>query len=59
SRAAAAAKVALVPGNAFLVRQSDPCRSFRLNFSTPPDEEIVKGIGILARLLNKNARPGA
>ena len=37
-------KVAVVPGNAFLVNESDPCQSFRVNFSTPTDEEMTKGV---------------
>ena len=37
-------KVAVVPGNAFLVDEKQPCRSFRLNFSTPSDEDMIKGV---------------
>ena len=43
-------KVAVVPGNAFLPKETDPTQSFRLNFSTPGDDEIVKGIRILGEL---------
>jgi 2-aminoadipate transaminase len=43
-------KVAIVPGTAFLIGEDDDTRSFRLNFSTPKDEQIVKGIEILGRL---------
>ncbi|MEM1484819.1 PLP-dependent aminotransferase family protein [Oscillospiraceae bacterium PP1C4] len=43
-------KVAVVPGSAFLANESAPCRSFRLNFSTPSDEAIVKGIQILGKM---------
>ena len=43
-------KVAVVPGNAFLTNESDPCQSFRLNFSAPSDEQIIKGIEILGKL---------
>ena len=43
-------KVAVVPRNAFLPKESDPTQSFRLNFSTPSDEDIVKGIQILGEL---------
>lgn len=39
--------IAVVPGNAFLVDETAPTTSFRLNFSTPSDEQIVKGIEIL------------
>ena len=37
-------KVAVVPGNAFLVNEQDPCQAFRLNFSTPTDEAMEKGL---------------
>ncbi len=40
-------KIAVVPGTAFMINESDNTNSFRLNFSTPPDEQIVKGIEIL------------
>ena len=40
-------KVCVVPGNAFLVDESTPCQSFRINFSTPTEEQIQKGIAIL------------
>ena len=45
-------KVAVVPGTAFLNDESAKTNSFRLNFSTPTDEQIVKGIDILASVLN-------
>jgi len=47
---AAQNKVAIVPGNAFLVNEKDDCLSFRLNFSTPSDEQIEKGVEILANV---------
>ena len=43
-------KVAIVPGSAFSIKDTDECRSFRLNFSTPTDEKIVRGIEILGKL---------
>ena len=43
-------KVAVVPGTAFTINESDKSYSFRLNFSTPTDEQIVKGIEILGKL---------
>ena len=43
-------KIAVVPGSAFLVSDSEPTTSFRINFSTPTDEQIVKGCEILGRL---------
>ena len=36
--------MAVVPGNAFLVNEQDPCQAFRLNFSTPTDEAMEKGL---------------
>lgn len=44
------AKVAVVPGNAFTVHEDDPVNSFRLNFSTPTDEQLVKGCEILGKM---------
>ncbi|MCM1524872.1 MAG: PLP-dependent aminotransferase family protein [Ruminococcus sp.] len=43
-------KVAVVPGNAFLVDDSSPCGSFRMNFSTPSDEQLKEGCKILGEL---------
>lgn len=44
------AGVAVVPGTAFLADKSAPCHSFRLNFSTPTNENIIKGIDILSQI---------
>ena len=46
---AIAQKVACVPGAAFMP-QEGVSNAFRLNFSTPSDEDIVKGIDILGRM---------
>ena len=46
---ASANGVSVVPGNAFLADMSAPCDYIRLNFSTPTDEDIVKGIKLLAK----------
>ena len=43
-------KVAIVPGTAFYINDTDETRSFRLNFSTPTDENIVKGIEMIGKL---------
>lgn len=43
-------KVAVVPGNAFMISESDKTSSFRLNFSTPTDEQIIKGCEYLGKL---------
>ncbi|MGN1339444.1 MAG: PLP-dependent aminotransferase family protein [Oscillospiraceae bacterium] len=40
-------KVAVVPGNAFAADENAVCHSFRLNYSTPTDEQIEKGVKIL------------
>jgi 2-aminoadipate transaminase len=45
-------KVCVVPGNAFLTNENDECHSFRINFSTPTDEQLEKGIKILGELAN-------
>ncbi len=43
-------KVAVVPGNAFMISEDDFTTSFRLNFSTPTDEQLVAGCEMLGRL---------
>lgn len=40
-------KVVVVPGTAFTVDDTKPCSYIRLNFSTPDDESIVKGVEIM------------
>ncbi|WP_040196070.1 PLP-dependent aminotransferase family protein [Candidatus Soleaferrea massiliensis] len=45
--------VAVVPGNAFTMREDDPTTSFRMNFSTPSDENIIKGVEILGKLIKE------
>lgn len=42
-------KVAVVPGNAFSADESEVSHSFRLNYSTPTDEQIDKGCEILGK----------
>ena len=42
-------KVAVVPGNAFLADESAVSHSFRLNYSTPTDEQLDKGTEILGK----------
>ena len=46
-------KIAVVPGNAFMVSENDQTSSFRLNYSTPTDDAIDKGIAILGQLTKK------
>lgn len=43
-------KVAVVPGNAFLANEEGQTQSFRVNFSTPTDEQIIKGVELLGEL---------
>ena len=43
-------KVCVVPGNAFLTDEAEQCSSFRINFSTPTDEQLEKGIKLLEKL---------
>ncbi len=46
-------KVAVVPGSAFACAREDKINAVRLNYSTPSDEEIVRGCEILARVLRE------
>lgn len=46
-------KVCVVPGNTFLTDENEECHSFRINFSTPTDEQLEKGIKILGELANE------
>ena len=47
-KAAVEKKVAVVPGTTFNCDPAAPSRSFRLNYSTPSDEQIVEGVSRLA-----------
>jgi len=47
---AAENKVAVVPGVAFMAQPTDKTNAFRVNFSTPTDEGIVKGMKILGEV---------
>ena len=44
-------KVAVVPGNAFMTSDDVPTTSFRMNYSTPTDEQIIAGVKILGDLM--------
>ncbi len=46
-------KVAVVPGNAFLPSEEYKTQSFRINYSTPTDEQIIKGVEILGELTHE------
>lgn len=50
TRAVKERKVAVVPGSAFLVDESQPCQSFRVNFSTPTMEAMERGAEQLGEL---------
>lgn len=43
-------KVAVVPGNAFCINETDKTTSFRLNFSTPTNEQLIEGTRILGAM---------
>ena len=45
-----ARRLAIVPGSAFMTGDA-PCRSVRLNFSTPTRAQIEEGTAILAGVL--------
>ena len=49
-RAVSEFKVAVVPGTAFTINETDRTTSFRLNFSTPTDEQIIKGCELIGKL---------
>ena len=53
AKTAADNKVAVVPGTAFMMYPEDKTQCFRLNFSTPTEEGIVKGMKILGEVKNK------
>ncbi len=52
---AAERKACVVPGTAFLTDESEPCRSFRINFSTPTDEQLAEGVKILGEVAREMA----
>lgn len=52
-KAAVLSKVCVVPGNAFLTDENEKTNAFRINFSTPTDEQLEKGIKILGEVADK------
>lgn len=46
-------KVCVVPGTAFLTDDSAPCDAFRINFSTPTDEQLTRGIELLGEAIRE------
>lgn len=53
---AAERKVCVVPGTAFLTDETQPCRSFRVNFSTPTDQQLTEGVRLLGELAKELAK---
>ncbi|MBR2914090.1 MAG: PLP-dependent aminotransferase family protein, partial [Oscillospiraceae bacterium] len=49
-RAVSEYKIALVPGSAFMISEADKTASFRMNYSTPTDDAIDRGVEILGAL---------
>lgn len=47
-----AAEVAVVPGSTFLPDTGMVSHSFRMNYSMPTKDQIIKGVGILADVMN-------
>lgn len=50
TRAVSEHKIAVVPGSAFMVSEADKTTSFRMNYSTPTDAAIDRGVEILGAL---------
>ena len=46
-------KLAVVPGNAFMVDPAQQVSTFRMNYSTPTDEQLVRGVEILADVVGR------
>jgi len=44
-------KVCVVPGNAFLTDEQQKSQAFRINFTTPTDAQLEKGIKILGEII--------
>lgn len=51
-----ARNLALIPGNAFMVDDSAPCQSVRMNYSTPTSAQIERGVEIMAEVLAEMER---
>ena len=52
-KSALAKKVAVVPGSTFNCDTTAPSLSFRLNYSTPTDEQIVTGVARLGEAVRE------
>lgn len=53
---ALARKVAVVPGSAFNCSPTAVSHSFRMNYSTPSDEQIARGVHILGEILTDRVK---
>ena len=49
-------KLAVVPGATFMCDGEAVCHGFRMNYSTPSDEQIIKGVNILAEVAKRNLK---
>ena len=48
-------KLAVVPGDTFICDNGAHSNGFRMNYSTPSDEQIIKGVGILANVIKERS----
>ena len=55
-KAAMAEKLMIVPGATFNCDPAEPSQAFRLNYSTPSDEQIVEGVARLGRVARRFCR---
>ena len=46
-------KVAVVPGSSFMTDDTAPCDYIRLNFSTPSEDNIIKGVKAMGEVLKE------
>lgn len=50
-KVAGESKVSIVPGRVFEVEEKEISRTFRMNFSTPSEENILRGVEILGKVI--------
>ena len=53
AKAAVKKNVVFVPGSTFMADMTKPRSTFRLNYSSMPDEKIVRGVEILGKVLKE------
>lgn len=51
-------KLAIVPGMAFETTEDPLSRGFRLNYSVPSEEQIIKGVALLSESIDEYLREG-